>query len=140
MTHRPFTEKSYQQFLSEEILAASRCLDTGEIFLPPRPMCPKTFSTHMEWVELSGSGTLEAFTVVLIGPTAMISAGYDRHNPYCSGIVRLKEGPAISAQILDLETSRPESIEIGTPLQATFIKRNGNENGRTFLAFYKIVE
>lgn len=89
----------------------------------------------MEWVELSGQGELAAFTSIFIGPVAMAKAGYDRSNPYCSGIVRLVEGPSISAQILGVEASRPESIAIGTPLQATFIEREEEEGSRFFLAF-----
>jgi uncharacterized OB-fold protein len=90
----------------------------------------------MEWVELSGKGELAAFTAVYIGPTAMIDAGYDRTNPYCAGIVRLAEGPSISAQILGVDASQPQSIAIGTPLQVSIIERNlDEENSRFYLAF-----
>jgi uncharacterized OB-fold protein len=89
----------------------------------------------MEWVELSGDGTLEAFTAVHIGPTAMVAAGYDRFHPYCSGIVKLAEGPSISAQILGVDASHPETITIGTPLHAQFIQRGDGDNPRTYLAF-----
>jgi len=136
MSDKPFTEESYQQFLSEGKLMGSRSKETGEIFVPPRPMCPRTFSTDMEWVELSGKGELAAFTAVYIGPTAMIDAGYDRTNPYCTGIVRLAEGPSISAQILGVDASQPQSIVIGTPLYVTYIERNlDEESSRFFLAF-----
>jgi uncharacterized OB-fold protein len=135
MSERAFTEESFQQFLSEGKLMGARSKETGEVYVPPRPMCPRTFSTEMEWVELSGDGELAAFTAVFIGPTAMIEAGYDRQNPYCSGIVRLAEGPSISAQILGVDASQPQSIAIGAPLTATFIKRGEGEEARFFLAF-----
>jgi uncharacterized OB-fold protein len=89
----------------------------------------------MEWVELSGQGKLIAFTTVHIAPTAMIEAGYGRNNPYCTGIVQLQEGPAISAQILDVDATQPETIAIGTPMQVTFVERGEGEEQRTFLAF-----
>ena len=57
---------------------------------------------------MSGEGKLLAFTTVHIAPTAMIEAGYDRKNPYCTGIVQLDEGPAISAQILGVDPTKPE--------------------------------
>ena len=72
-------------------------------------------------VEMSGKGELVAFTTVHIAPTAMIEAGYGRKNPYCTGIVQLDEGPAISAQILGVDAARPQEIEIGMPLRVTFV-------------------
>jgi uncharacterized OB-fold protein len=89
----------------------------------------------MEWVEMSGEGELLAFTTVHIAPTAMIEAGYDRKNPYCTGIVQLAEGPAISAQILGLDPNNPQEIQIGTPLRVAFVERGEGEQARTFLAF-----
>ena len=135
MSERAFTEKSFQQYLSEGKLTGSRSKKTGELYVPPRPICPRTFSPDMEWVELSGKGELVTFTAVHIGPTAMVEEGYDRFNPYCSGIVKLAEGPAISAQILGVDASSPESIELGMPVRAEFLQRGEEENQRTFLAF-----
>jgi uncharacterized OB-fold protein len=89
----------------------------------------------MEWVEMSGEGELLAFTTVHIAPTAMIEAGYDRKNPYCTGIVQLAEGPAVSAQILGVDPTSPQEIEIGTPLRVAFVQRGEGERARTYLAF-----
>jgi uncharacterized OB-fold protein len=65
----------------------------------------------------------------------MIAAGYGRDNPYCSGIVTLENGLSISAQILGLDVSRPQTIKIGTPLQAGYIERGEGEERQTFLVF-----
>jgi uncharacterized OB-fold protein len=81
MNKRAFTEESFQQFLSEGKLVGSRSKETGALYVPPRPICPQTFSAEMEWVELSGEGTLQAFTAVHIGPTAMVEEGYDVGTP-----------------------------------------------------------
>jgi uncharacterized OB-fold protein len=89
----------------------------------------------MEWTEMSGQGHLRAFTSIFIAPTAMIEAGYGRDNPYCTGIVQLEEGPAISAQIVGVDTANPESITVGMPLKAVFVARGEGEEERTFLAF-----
>ena len=132
---RPFTHNSFQQFLNEHKLMGSRSQSTGEIFLPPRPLNPSTFSDDMEWVELSGDGRLAAYTAVHIGPTSMIEAGYDRQNPYVSGVVELAEGPKISAQILGVDATNPAEIVIGAPLRVTFVDRREGEEKRTFLAF-----
>lgn len=80
-------------------------------------------------------GTLAAFTTIHIAPTAMIAAGYGRDNPYCSGIVNLENGLSISAQILGVDVSQPQTIKIGTPLTVEFIERGEAEEKKTFLAF-----
>jgi uncharacterized OB-fold protein len=92
----------------------------------------------MKWVKLGTQGTLAAFTVVNIASTAMIEAGYGRENPHCSGIVKLDDDLAISAQILGVDTANPESIKIGSPLEAVFIDRGEGDQKETFLAFQVI--
>ena len=116
MSERAFTEYSFQQFLQEHKLMGSHCEACSETFVPPRPVCPKCHSETMAWAEMSGKGELAAFTAVYIGPTAMIEAGYDRKNPYMTGVVKLEEGPMISAQILGLDTTEPDLDAIGKPL------------------------
>ena len=113
----------------------SRCQSCGALYVPPRAICPACYGAGMEWVEMSGEGELLAFTTVHIAPTAMIEAGYGRKNPYCAGIVQLAEGPAISAQILGVDATRPQEIEIGMPLRIAFVQRGEGEQTRTFLAF-----
>jgi len=135
MSDRAFSEHSFQAYLSEGKLMGSRSRATGKVYVPPRPLDPETHSADMEWVELSGKGELAAFTSVFIGPNAMIEAGYGRKNPYMSGIVKLDEGPFISAQILGLDAGHPDVDTIGTPLTVQFIERGEGDETRTFLAF-----
>jgi uncharacterized OB-fold protein len=134
---RAFNGTSFYEFLGENKLMASRCQSCGALYVPPRPICPACYGQEMAWEEMSGQGQLLAFTVVHIAPTFMIEAGYDRKNPYCAGIVRLAEGPAISAQILGVDPTRPEEIEIDTPLRVAFVQRSEGEQVRTYLAFKK---
>jgi len=132
---RAFSGTSFYEFLGENKLMGSRCQSCGALHVPPRPICPACYGEEMVWEEMSGQGQLLAFTVVHIAPTAMIEAGYSRKNPYCAGIVRLAEGPAISAQILGVDPVKPKEIEIGTPLTVTFVQRGEGEQARTYLAF-----
>ena len=131
----PFSAESFNQFLGEKKLMGSRCQSCGALHLPPRALCPVCHGGEMQWEEMNGKGKLVAFTTIHIAPTAMIEAGYGRDKPYCAGIVQLDEGPAISAQILGVETTQPEQIAIGTPLKVTFIERGEGEERRTYLAF-----
>jgi uncharacterized OB-fold protein len=135
MGDREFTGSSFYQFLGESKLMGSQCQSCGTLHVPPREICPDCFGAEMEWVEMSGEGELVAFTTVHIAPTAMIEAGYDRKHPYCTGIVQLAEGPAVSAQILGVDPTKPQEIEIGTPLSVAFVQRGEGEQARTYLAF-----
>jgi uncharacterized OB-fold protein len=132
---RGLTTAAFYKFLDEHKLMGSRCRSCGRLYLPPRPLCPECHSEEMEWAEMSGRGRLLAFTTVYVAPTAMLAAGYGRENPYCVGLVRLEEGPTISAQILGLDPKRPEEIEIGIPLRVAFLERGEGEARRTYLAF-----
>ncbi len=134
-TVRPFTLAAYQTYLNEGRLMGSRNRATGEVFAPPRPLDPATHGADMEWVELSGRGTLAAFTSVYIGTSAMIAAGYDRTKPYVAGIVQLEEGPRISAQIVGVDGAQPDIAWIGRPLRAVFIERGEGEKRRAYLGF-----
>jgi uncharacterized OB-fold protein len=135
MGDREFTGSSFYQFLGESKLMGSQCQSCGTLHVPPRAICPACYDGEMEWVEMSGEGELVAFTTIHIAPTAMIEAGYDRKNPYCTGIVQLAEGPAVSAQILGVDPTRPQEIKVGTPLRVAFIQRGEGEQARTYLAF-----
>jgi uncharacterized OB-fold protein len=135
MSEQPFTGTAFRGFLREGKLMGSRCTSCGALHLPPRGLCPACYGEDLQWTELSGRGTLKAFTSIHIGPSAMIAAGYSRQNPYCTGIVQLEEGPAISAQIVGVDATRPDQIVIGTPLRALVITRGEGEEARAFLAF-----
>ena len=65
----------------------------------------------------------------------MIAEGYNRKNPYISGVVELAEGIRVDARIEEIDGSKPEAIKIGTPLTVKFRHRGEGENARTFLAF-----
>lgn len=137
MTSLPFTVASFNQYLAEKKLMASRCPACDALYLPPRAICPKCHSDQLEWVETSGKGRLAAFTSVYVGPTAMIAEGFDRNNPYVAGIVELDEGVKISARILGVDARQPGQIKIGTPMTVTFVERGGGDTppDQTFLAF-----
>ncbi len=135
MSDKPFNSTSFNAFLAEHRLMGARCLACGALYLPPRPLCPACFGEDLEWVELPPRGTLQAFTVVSIAPTAMLAAGYGRENPYCTGVVELDSGPRISAQIVGVDLRDPAAIRIGMPLTLEFVTRGTGEGQREALAF-----
>jgi uncharacterized OB-fold protein len=129
------TGVGFYEAMQEKILRASHCEDCGDVQCPPRTICPNCWSSKVSGIEMSGKGVLRTYTIVNIGLTQMIEAGYDRFNPYCAGLVELEEGPVVSAQILGVDVSQPELIKIGTPLQAVFVERGKDDAAKTFLGF-----
>jgi uncharacterized OB-fold protein len=134
-TIRPFSAAAFYQYIGEHRLMAARCIKCGSMYAPPRAICPKCHSEELEWIETSGRGKLSAFTVIYSGPTFMVEQGFDRKNPYVSGIVELEEGIRISARITGVDPSRPDEIRIGTPLSVEFLEFGEGEAKKTYLAF-----
>ncbi len=130
-----FTHTAFSSYLNEHRLMGTRNKADGSLYCPPRPIDPLNHSIDMEWFEFKGLGKLEGFTIVYIGSTAMIAAGYDRKNPYCVGIVKLDEGPMISGLILGVDVFHPETIKIGARFNATYVDRGEGEAKKSFLAF-----
>ena len=135
MENRLFSDISYVQYLKEEKLMGCRCKECNTLYLPPRPICIKCHGEDMAWVEMKGKGSLAAFTCISIGPAFMIEEGYNRKNPYCSGVVELEEGVRVDARIEGVDAKNPETIKVGTPLNVKFLHRGEGDNTKTYLAF-----
>ena len=131
MGERGFSDISYEEFLNEEKLMGSRCKECGAHFVPPRSMCERCYSSEMEWVEMAGKGKLAAFTCITIAPPSMIAQGYNRDNPYCSGVVELEEGGRVYARIEGVDATKPETSWVGMPMRVKFLHRDKE----TYLAF-----
>jgi uncharacterized OB-fold protein len=130
-----FTHAAFPRFLREHRLMGVRSAGSNTCFIPPRPLAPGQRRCDMEWVQLNGIGTLEAFSIISIGTTAMTQEGYGRDNPYCAGVIRLTEGPVITAQILGVDVRHPETIRIGSRVTVEFVDRGDGDQRRTRLAF-----
>jgi hypothetical protein len=132
---RPFSAAAFNQYIAEHKFMATQCTKCKEVYAPPRAICPNCHSEEMEWVETSGKGKLAGFTVIYSGPTFMAEQGFDRKNPYISGIVELTEGTRISARITGLDPMKPNEIKIGTLLNVDFVEFGEGETKKTYLAF-----
>ncbi len=109
-----FTAQAFYQYLKEEKrLMGVRCRACGNLAAQARPMCPACHSSDLEWHQFSGKARLSTFTCISIVPVYMAAQGYGRDNPYCTGGVTLEEGPRISARILGVDGTNPQSIKTG---------------------------
>jgi uncharacterized OB-fold protein len=92
-------------------LAVPRCLQCGELNWFPRAMCRRCSSTNLEWVRLSGHGTLYSFSVVERPPSA------DLPPRYVLALVDLDEGVRLLTHVVDCD---PGSVRIGMRVTVRF--------------------
>jgi uncharacterized OB-fold protein len=96
----------------ERRLVIQRC-ECGRLSHPPVASCPRCHGTRFTWSQMSGRGTMYAFTVVhhSVHP---VTAGAV---PYVIALVELDEGPRILTNLRDYD---PDDIRVGLPVQVTF--------------------
>ena len=70
--------------------------ETGEIRFPARPQAAGEADNLWETVALSGKGEIYSFTVIRQAPE-----GFTEFAPYPVALVRLDEGPLVTAQLTD---------------------------------------
>lgn len=90
-------------------LEGQRHKASGEVRFPARPPALGEDAAEWETVALSGRGEIYSFSVVRQGP-----AGYEDLTPYPVALVRLEEGPLISAQLTDCAE---EDLVVGMPVE-----------------------
>lgn len=135
MQNAPINDFHFERFLAEEQLMGSKCSECGKLYAPPRGICTNCRGTELKWVPLKGTGKLAAFTIIHVAPPAMVSQGYDRDHPYCTGVVELDEKERVVARIEGIDPGKPEEIEIGMVMEATFLHSMEGDARRTWLAF-----
>jgi hypothetical protein len=132
---KSFTIESYLQYLRNKKLMGSKCKVCGETYVPVRKLCTKCNNADMEWVEMSGKGNLAAFTSITVGTPYFVEKGYDRNNPYCFSVIKLDEGPMVSGQLVGVDESNPETINVGMPVKAKFLETEIKGENRVDLGF-----
>lgn len=91
---------------------ATRCPVCSKIWAPPRPVCPDHLSIT-EWVELTGKGKVESFSVLHHKP----SGAPFIEPPYVLAYVRLDGADTLFAHILECS---PVDVHIGMSVQVVF--------------------
>ena len=132
---REFSDSSYRHYLSEEKLMGNRCKRCGKVFLPPKPICTECYNRELEWVEMPETGKLAAFTCISVGPPSMQAEGYNRENPYCSGVVEVGDGIRVDARIQGVDPKDPDTIKVGMTMRAHYIHREKEGVPSPVLAF-----
>lgn len=103
---------------------------TGEVcphcdakIFPPRDVCPECGHEAKTLYNFSGRGEVYSYTTVYEPP-----AGYEENAPYTVALVKLEEGPMVTAQLTDLGD---QPIAIGTPVEMVTrrLRQDGDERG-----------
>jgi uncharacterized protein len=104
-------------------LVGTTCLQCGERSFPPREVCPKCGNATTEKFAFSGKGEVYSFTTIYEAP-----AGFEENAPLTVALVRLSEGPLVTAQLTDLGADQPE---IGMPVEMVTrrLRSDGDERG-----------
>ncbi|MCC7352901.1 MAG: Zn-ribbon domain-containing OB-fold protein [Anaerolineae bacterium] len=92
-------------------LTGEICTECGAKIFPPRDACPECARPARTPYTFSGRGEVYSFTTLYDAP-----AGFQRYAPYTVALVRLDEGPLVTAQLADID---PEEIRIGLPVEMT---------------------
>jgi len=116
-TIRP--EADFTGFLAEGKFKIQRSRETGKYFFHPRILEPGTGCTDLEWVEVSGKGTVHSCTTARQRPPA----------PDLNiSLIDLEEGPRMMSRIDGIPASE---VRIGMAVRARII----TENEQTFVVF-----
>jgi len=90
-----------------------RCTACGAHQFYPRLMCVHCDAAAPEWVEASGLGQIQSFTVV----RRAVSAAYAPEAPYVVALIALDEGPVMMSNVVDCD---PETLTVGDRVQVLF--------------------
>ena len=90
-------------------LVGEVCPSCEQRIFPPRDLCPDCGEEARELYQFSGRGEVYSFTTVYQAP-----AGFEQEAPYPMAMVRLEEGPLVTAQLTDLGD---RAVQIGMPVE-----------------------
>jgi len=104
-------------------LVGEECPHCKAKLFPPRDVCPECGHEAKTLYNFSGRGKVYSYTTVYEPP-----AGYEENAPYTVALVKLDEGPMVTAQLTDLGD---QPVEIGTPVEMVTrrLRQDGDERG-----------
>ncbi|MGD8457323.1 MAG: Zn-ribbon domain-containing OB-fold protein [Anaerolineales bacterium] len=94
---------------------------------PPRDICPECGQEAKSLYKFSGKGEVYSYTTVYEAP-----AGFEETSPYTVAMVRLEEGPLVTAQLTDLDDRK---VEIGMPVEMVTRKLRSTTDERGMLVY-----
>lgn len=108
-------------------LVGEVCPHCEEKIFPPRDVCPYCGNEAKTQFTFSGRGIVFSFTTLTEAP-----AGFEQTAPYTVALVKLEEGPVVTAQLTDLG-DRP--VEIGMPVEMVTRKIRAEDEERGVIIY-----
>ena len=104
-------------------LVGEECPHCDAKLFPPRDVCPECGQEAKTLYNFSGRGEVYSYTTVNEPPE-----GYEEYAPYTVAMVKLEEGPLVTAQLTDLGE---DPVEIGAPVEMVTrrLRQDGDERG-----------
>lgn len=94
---------------------------------PPRDICPECGEEAKTLYTFSGRGEVYSYTTVFDAP-----AGFDDNTPYTVAMIKLDEGPLVTAQLTDLDNKQ---VSIGMPVEMVTRKLRSATDERGMLVY-----
>lgn len=110
-------------------LEGEACPHCGQAIFPPRDICPGCHQPAKEPYQLSGRGEVYSFSTLQSAP-----AEFEDYAPYTVALVRLEEGPMVTAQLTDV---LPDGVEIGMKVEMVTRKLRTQGDEGTIIYGYK---
>lgn len=107
-------------------LVGEVCPNCGVKLFPPRDVCLECEAPAKELFTFTGLGEVYSYTTIYDAP-----AGFERYVPYTVALVKLAEGPLVTAQLTDVAA---EDVQMGMPVE--MVTRKLTEDGPEGMIVY----
>jgi uncharacterized OB-fold protein len=107
-------------------LVGETCHVCHQPIFPPRDVCPHCTEAAQDPHTFGGRGQVYSFSTVYEA-----AAGYTENQPYTVALIKLDEGPLLTAQLTDVDN---EAVRIGMPVE--MVTRKLKEEGENGLIVY----
>ncbi|HNR95418.1 MAG: hypothetical protein BWY10_00307 [Chloroflexi bacterium ADurb.Bin180] len=107
-------------------LVGETCRVCGKPIFPPRDLCPHCTEAGQDLRTFGGKGEVYSFAHVADAP-----AGYTEYQPYTMALIKLEEGPLLTAQLTDVDEA---DVRIGMPVE--MVTRKLKEEGENGMVVY----
>ena len=114
-------QKTRYRLLGEE------CGNCERKIFPPRDICPDCNRQAKKPFQFKGKGEIYSHTTVYEAPE-----GFQEQTPYTLAMVKLEEGPMVTAQLTDLGDQKPQ---IGMPVEMVTRKLKDDTDERGMIIY-----
>lgn len=108
-------------------LVGEVCPHCNAKLFPPRDVCPECGQEARTPYQFSGKGEIYSYTTIYEPP-----AGFEEYTPYTVALVKLEEGPIVTAQLTDVGD---HPLEIGMPVEMVTRKIRSDSDERSMIIY-----